>query len=73
MRAATLQVPIGEHQVTLTVSIGVATRDATIVDADALVQCADVAQYRAKAEGRNRVVEWRGETFDLAPTGAGSR
>lgn len=58
-RAAALRVPIGEHLIALTVSIGVASRDTTMTSVDALVQRADVAQYRAKAEGRNRVVAWR--------------
>jgi diguanylate cyclase (GGDEF)-like protein len=62
-RAAALRVPVGERTIEITVSIGVAVRDATVGDAEELVQLADVAQYRAKAEGRNRVVVWRREAF----------
>lgn len=66
-RASALRVPIGEHLIALTVSIGVALRDATIDSAEVLVECADAAQYRAKAEGRNRVVVWRREAFAAVP------
>lgn len=46
----------GEH-LTVTASIGVsATSDAEAVDGDALVRLADMALYRAKALGRDRVV-----------------
>ncbi|HEX5961144.1 MAG TPA: diguanylate cyclase [Rhodanobacteraceae bacterium] len=72
-RAAALRMQVGENLVALTVSIGVAQRDATIPDVDALVECADTAQYRAKAEGRNRVVTWRREAFAVAPAGAPTR
>jgi diguanylate cyclase (GGDEF)-like protein len=58
-RAAALRVPIGEHLIAFTVSIGVAVRGKTTADVEALVEHADAAQYRAKADGRNRVVVWR--------------
>jgi len=45
----------------LTVSIGVAVRDAGVANVDAMVERADAAQYRAKSEGRNRVAVWRCE------------
>ncbi|TAN04988.1 MAG: diguanylate cyclase [Rhodanobacteraceae bacterium] len=64
-RAAGLQVPIGEFVITLTVSIGVALRDASVVDPEALVEYADAAQYRAKAEGRNRVVVQQREAASM--------
>jgi diguanylate cyclase (GGDEF)-like protein len=57
-RIAALRVPIGERQVALTVSVGTALRDARVTSAEALVECADVALYRAKAEGRNRAVTY---------------
>jgi diguanylate cyclase (GGDEF)-like protein len=57
-RIAALRVPIGERQVALTVSVGTALRDARTPSVEALVECADVALYRAKAEGRNRAVTY---------------
>ncbi|HEX7348114.1 MAG TPA: diguanylate cyclase [Rhodanobacteraceae bacterium] len=60
-RAAALTVEIGQTPITLTVSIGVAVRDGSMVDPESLVGYADDAQYRAKAAGRNRVVVWRRE------------
>ena len=69
-RASALRVPIGPHLITFTVSIGVAVRGATTPDVEALVERADSAQYRAKAEGRNRVVAWRGELAVAAPARA---
>ena len=58
-RAAALRVPIGEPPIAFTVSVGVAVRDTLVADLDELVEHADAAQYRAKADGRNRVVVWR--------------
>jgi diguanylate cyclase (GGDEF)-like protein len=58
-RAAALRVPAGDDLIALTVSIGVAVRDASIPDVEALVEHADAAQYRAKSEGRNRVAVWQ--------------
>jgi len=69
-RASALRVPIGEHLIALTVSVGVAVRGKATPDVEALVEHADTAQYRAKAEGRNRVVVWRGETAAAAPARA---
>lgn len=66
-RASALRVPIGEHLIALTVSIGVAVRDAATPGVDALVERADTAQYRAKAEGRNRAVVWRTEIATATP------
>jgi PleD family two-component response regulator len=38
-------------------------RDTEVNGVDELVGFADAAQYRAKAEGRNRVVVWQRESF----------
>jgi diguanylate cyclase (GGDEF)-like protein len=62
-RAAALRVPAGGDLVALTVSIGVAVRDAGITSVEALVEHADAAQYRAKSEGRNRVAVWQRQAF----------
>ncbi|HJU07909.1 MAG TPA: diguanylate cyclase [Rhodanobacteraceae bacterium] len=63
-RAAGLRVPVGDQPVELTVSIGVAVLQADTPSVETLVECADTAQYRAKALGRNRAVMYRRE--DLA-------
>lgn len=60
-RAAALRVPVGEEPIRLTVSVGVAVMEADTPSAETLVECADTAQYRAKALGRNRVVLYRRE------------
>jgi diguanylate cyclase (GGDEF)-like protein len=65
-RAAALRVEVGGEPISLTVSIGVAVMDADTPSAETLVECADTAQYRAKALGRNRVVLYRRE--DVAQT-----
>lgn len=58
LRAAVAQrtVEAGGQRLPLSLSVGVAERDATTVDADALVRLADRGAYLAKAQGRNRVV-----------------
>ncbi|HEX7128584.1 MAG TPA: diguanylate cyclase [Rhodanobacteraceae bacterium] len=57
--AAALRVSVGGEPIMLTVSIGVAMMDADTPSPETLVECADTAQYRAKALGRNRVVVYR--------------
>ena len=54
---AIAELRVGEPQVGVTASIGVAPSGPLLLgDADALVQVADQAAYRAKAQGGNRVV-----------------
>jgi diguanylate cyclase (GGDEF)-like protein len=60
-RAAALRISVGGEPIALTVSIGVAVMDPEMPSAETLVECADTAQYRAKALGRNRVVVYRRE------------
>jgi len=44
------------HQLSITISIGIAGSEGNVDSADALLHRADQALYRAKREGRNRVV-----------------
>jgi diguanylate cyclase (GGDEF)-like protein len=52
---AALEAPyrIGEHELRLTASIGVAIFPDDAAEADALLKCADTAMYQAKYQGRN--------------------
>ncbi|MBN8941788.1 MAG: GGDEF domain-containing protein [Rhizobiales bacterium] len=54
--AAGLTVPAGKAEVRLTTSLGLAFSPAAASDLTDLLHCADTMLYRAKAEGRNRVV-----------------
>jgi PleD family two-component response regulator len=45
----------GKNAVSVTVSIGVAERDDRLATAQAVIEAADRALYRAKDQGRNRV------------------
>ena len=44
----------------LTVSIGIGLLDDDTPTMEALIEHADIALYRAKAQGRNRVMNYRG-------------
>lgn len=44
---------IGEHELNLTASIGIAVFPNDAEEGEALLRCADVAMYRAKYDGRN--------------------
>jgi len=55
-----------EKQLHITASFGVASSKDVAEDMEAVVWAADAALYRAKREGRNRVVSWRGETVSLS-------
>jgi diguanylate cyclase (GGDEF)-like protein len=52
---ASQPIPAGVDALSVTTSIGVATARTGELDAEALIARADVALYRAKREGRNRV------------------
>ena len=54
--AATFEVETSSEPISATVSIGVASFPADAANAQELIYRADVAAYRAKAQGRNRVV-----------------
>jgi diguanylate cyclase (GGDEF)-like protein len=56
-RVAAMRVEAGGAPIALTASIGVAVREPSTTSVEALVEAADGAQYQAKAEGRNRVVD----------------
>lgn len=49
-------VTLGQNHIHLTVSLGVATLTSQMPDLNALIESADQALYRAKQNGRNRVV-----------------
>src|SRR6266496_1229729 len=54
-RVAKQSVRIGDSSISVTISIGVATSSDSVYSAGPLLQAADTALYKAKAEGRNRV------------------
>lgn len=61
---ASQPIPAGAEALSVTTSIGVATARAGELDAEALIARADVALYRAKREGRNRVAIDDGQSPD---------
>ena len=68
-----LLVPFGEFRLRTTLSIGIAIFPGHGKSADALIQCADRAMYRAKQEGRNRVeVEAVGDQTQAAESASGA-
>ena len=50
-----LSIAIDDQVLRVTISVGVAIRDRTMTDPDALIKRADESSYVAKAQGRNRV------------------
>lgn len=52
-RALSEPILLEEHRLYVTSSIGISTFPANSTTVDGLMKCADVAMYRAKAEGRN--------------------
>jgi diguanylate cyclase (GGDEF)-like protein/PAS domain S-box-containing protein len=51
--AVTAQMTLGEHTISATVSVGVALAPADGTDPERLLKSADLALYKAKADGRN--------------------
>lgn len=67
LRATELRVAAADEELRLTVSIGIALLDNATPTPEALIEHADIALYRAKAQGRNRVVQYLpGELIDAA-------
>jgi diguanylate cyclase (GGDEF)-like protein len=66
-RIAATPIPHGEVELHLTVSIGIGLLDEATATVEALVEHADIALYRAKAQGRNRVMQYLpGEKVEIA-------
>jgi diguanylate cyclase (GGDEF)-like protein/PAS domain S-box-containing protein len=55
-RLERLAIPFGSVQLSVTVSIGVTEAHGAAIDVKAMLRAADGALYRAKSEGRNRVI-----------------
>lgn len=55
----------------ITVSIGVAKLDSTMHSVEALIDHADAALYRAKGEGRNRIVTYEHTAFSATDESSG--
>ncbi len=53
-----LQIPVVDQMTRVTISIGVAEYEMAFGEADAFIDRADQALYRAKAEGKNKVCRW---------------
>ena len=58
-------VQLGDHEVVVTTSIGIALIPGDSQDPDALVKFADLAMYRAKEEGRNNYQYYSGDMNKL--------
>ncbi len=50
-----LEVAAGDRQLRVSISVGVAVRDTSMADLDALMKRADEGAYLAKQRGRNRI------------------
>jgi diguanylate cyclase (GGDEF)-like protein len=61
---------LGDHHVTISVSMGVAVTDDECVTADDLLHCADLAMYEAKRSGRGRLALHRPDRSDLGGSAA---
>lgn len=64
---------IGQEEITVGCSIGISSYPRDGIDADALVDCADVAMYRAKQQGRNNIQFYEIQAKETARTKSGFR
>jgi diguanylate cyclase (GGDEF)-like protein len=63
------QVTVGDLRLRVSISVGVAQRDHSMADADAMVKRADQGAYVAKAQGRNQVATVQLYEAEPAPGG----
>lgn len=54
----------GGTEIKITISIGIASKDASTADVQGLMKNADLATYESKTFGRNRATIWGGSTED---------
>lgn len=59
---------IDDKEIILACSVGISSYPRDAIDADALVDCADVAMYRAKQRGRNNIQFYEPEAKETART-----
>jgi diguanylate cyclase (GGDEF)-like protein len=59
VRVSESPVQQGETELRLSISVGIAALDESTPTVEALIEHADIALYRAKAQGRNRVVQYQ--------------
>ncbi len=71
-RVAAANVAVDGASIRHTVSAGIATMDASVVDLDALLERATDALCSAKAKGRNRVEIWSADPARAAPESLGA-
>lgn len=57
---------VNDHQISLTMSLGVATLDDECTTLEVLIDRADQAQYRAKRAGKNRISRWEDTLAKIA-------
>lgn len=62
--AETCSTPLDESEVSVTISLGVASLDESCEDIDALFRRADQALYAAKQGGRNQISTWQETTTE---------
>ncbi len=61
------RIGIGDTQVAITISIGIAARDTSTPDSETLIKHADVATYASKTAGRNRVTIYDAQQVQTTP------
>jgi diguanylate cyclase (GGDEF)-like protein len=66
-RVAGQILPVHDLQFKLTISVGTASATSSMSGVDALLRAADEAMYRAKAGGRNRMIQWSSPEMEAPP------
>jgi len=67
LKLISLDIELGDKQISISASIGIALYPSDAKNAETLIKCADIAMFRAKEAGRNRLAFFKQQSPNQEP------